>query len=298
MTPIGFIGLGTMGKPMARNLMRAGRELVVYNRSAERTASFQGQAGARVASSPAEAARDCEIVFTMLADDDAVKEVILGPNGIIDGAREGLIVVDCSTVSPKTSVNVATELAKKGVDFLDAPVTGSEPQATEGILTFMVGGKKDVFERCRPLFEAMGKRIFHMGQQGAGSQAKLGNNTMAAIHLLAMSEALTMVSKAGVDPKLFLEMVSGGGGRSGMVDTKGDKVIYRDFSPHFKTSLMLKDLRLATDFADELEIPVPMLAATKEMMQLAMTKGFAEEDMCSVIKCYEEWAGIEVKADR
>ncbi|RKD24966.1 hypothetical protein BEP19_03780 [Ammoniphilus oxalaticus] len=296
MEKIGFVGLGTMGMPMARNLQKAGYSLVVYNRTAERTRDFVGQANVKIVDSPAEVAENCEILFTMLAADDAVEEVILGEKGVLSAAEAGLTVVDSSTVAPQTSLRMAEELAKKEIDFLDAPVTGSKPQATEGILTFMVGGRAEVFERCLPLFQAMGKHAYHMGAQGAGSQAKLGNNTMAAIHLLAMTEALTMVSKAGVDPALFLEMVSGGGGRSGMVDTKGPKVVNRDFRPHFKTELMLKDLGLATSFANELAIPTPVLATVKEMLQIAMTKGFAQEDMCSVIKCYEEWAGIEVKA--
>ena len=299
MNKIGFIGLGTMGLPMARNLLKAGYSLVVYNRTSSRMQSLAEQGeSVQLAGSPAEVAQNCEILFTMLTADTAVEEVIFGPNGVHAGAQPGLIVVDSSTISPKTSVRIASQLAEREIDFLDAPVTGSEPQAEEGVLTFMVGGKKEVFERCVPLFDAMGKVAYHMGGQGTGSQAKLGNNTMAAIHLLAMSEALTMVSKAGVDPELFLQAISGGGGQSRMVDTKGSKVVNRDFHPHFKTALMLKDLGLAKDFASELQIPVPVLSTVKEMLQMATSKGYGDEDMCSVIKCYEDWAGFEVKANK
>lgn len=295
MNRIGFIGLGTMGLPMAQNLIKAGYSLVVYNRTASRLQSLVEKESVMVAQSPAEVAQSCEILFTMLTADSAVEEVLLGPNGVSAGAKSGLIVVDSSTISPKTSVRMAAVLAEQGIEFLDAPVTGSEPQAMEGVLTFMVGGKEEIFQRCVPLFEAMGKHAYHMGGHGTGSQAKLGNNTMAAIHLLAMSEALTMVSKAGVNPELFLKVISGGGGQSRMVDTKGSKVVSRDFQPHFKTALMLKDLGLAKDFANELQIPVPILAAVKEMFQIATSKGYGDEDMCSVIKCYEDWAGIQVK---
>jgi len=293
MKKIGFVGLGTMGAPMASHLLKADYEVIVYNRTKEKADELIVK-GAVLADSPADVARQSEVVFTMLTADAAVEEVVLGANGILEGAYEGLIVVDSSTISPKTSKKLAAELAEKGVEMLDAPVTGSEPQATEGVLTFMVGGKNEVYEKCVPLFEIMGKASYYMGANGAGSYMKLANNTLAAINLLSLSESLIMATKSGIDPELFVKVVSGGGARSGMVDNKTGKIISRDFRPHFATNLMHKDLTLATDLASELDLPVPVLSLVRQMLQMAISNGYGNEDMCSVIKCYEEWAQIEV----
>lgn len=294
MKKVGFIGLGTMGLPMAGHLLNNDYEVIAYNRTRNKAGSLEKQ-GAIIASSPEEVAIKSEIVFTMLTADQAVEEVILGEEGIIKGAHAGLIVVDSSTISPNTSKKVADNLLKEGIEMLDAPVTGSEPQAIEGILTFMVGGKKEIYEKCEPLFYAMGKQAYYMGENGSGSYTKLANNTMGAINLLSFSEAITMAVKSGVDPELFIKVVSGGGARSGMMDNKGPKVLNRDFSPHFMTDLIYKDLGLAADVAKELELPTPVLSLVKEIFQMARAKGYGAEDMSAVIKCYEELAGIEVK---
>lgn len=294
MRKIGFIGLGTMGTPMAGHLVKAGYEVVVYNRTRGKAAQLV-ELGATIASSAKEVAANSEIVITMLSADQAVEEVILGEEGVVEGAHPGLIVIDSSTISPKTSCKLAEELARVGVQMLDAPVTGSEPQAQEGILIFMVGGKKEIYEYCLPLFEVMGKASFHMGESGAGSYTKLANNTMAAINLLSLSEGLIMATKAGIDPEQFVQVVSGGGARSGMVDTKSSKMINHDFHPHFATALMHKDLTLASDIATDMGIPVPVLSLVRQMLQTSMSKGYAAEDMCSIVKLYEEWANVEVK---
>lgn len=291
---VGFIGLGTMGHPMAHNLLKNGYEVIIFNRTREKMNVLKEE-GATIANSPKEVAAGSEIVFTMLTADAAVEEVILGENGILSGAYPGLIVVDSSTISPSTSKKVAEELIKHDVEMLDAPVTGSEPQAIEGILTFMVGGKKETFEKCLPLFAVMGQNAYYMGEHGKGSYTKLANNTMAAINLLAFSEGITMATKAGIDPEVFVKVVDGGGARSGMVENKAAKVISRDFSPHFMTQLIHKDLGLASNVAKELEISTPVLGLVKEIFQIAKAKGYGSEDMSAVIKCYEEWAGITVE---
>ncbi|WP_163538440.1 NAD(P)-dependent oxidoreductase [Gracilibacillus sp. YIM 98692] len=296
MNKIGFIGLGTMGLPMAGHLLKNDYKVIAYNRTRHKADSL-GKQGAFIASSPEEVAKKSDIVFTMLTADQAVEEVYLGEKGIIKGIHAGLIVVDSSTISPNTSKKVADNLLNEGIEMLDAPVTGSEPQAIEGILTFMVGGKKEIYEKCEPLFYVMGKQAYYMGENGSGSYTKLANNTMGAINLLSFSEAITMAAKAGVDPELFIKVVSGGGARSGMADNKGPKVLNRDFSPHFMTDLIYKDLGLAADVAKELELPTPVLSLVKEMFQMARAKGYGAEDMSAVIKCYEELAGIEVKKD-
>jgi 3-hydroxyisobutyrate dehydrogenase-like beta-hydroxyacid dehydrogenase len=291
---IGFIGLGTMGLPMAKNLLKNGYELTVFNRTKEKMDLLKEE-GAILAGSPKEVALQSDIVFTMLTADAAVEEVVLGENGIVYGAHPGLIVIDSSTISPSTSKKLAKELSEREVEMLDAPVTGSEPQAIEGILTFMAGGKKEIFEKCMPLFLATGQGAYYMGENGKGSYTKLANNTMSAINLISFSEAVTMATKAGIDPEIFVKVVNGGGARSGQVDNKAPKILNRDFTPHFMTKLIHKDLGLATDVAKELEVSAPVLAIVKEIFQMAKAKGYGSEDMSAVIKCYEEWAGVTVE---
>jgi 3-hydroxyisobutyrate dehydrogenase len=291
---IGFIGIGTMGTPMVRNLLKAGYELIIHDRAAERAEQLV-ELGARVASSAADVARQCEVVITMLPADRAVKDVVTGANGIAEGASGGLVVIDSSTVLPATSQQMAAELAKLQVEMLDAPVTGSEPQAVEGKLTFIVGGSGGVYEKCIPLFKAMGRASFHMGPHGAGSYTKLSNNTISAITLVAFAEGVVMATKAGINPQLFVEVISQGGARSGQIDTKAPKVLNRDFHPNFATALMYKDLGLAGEIAKELNVPTPALAIAREMLNMAIARGYGQEDVCSVVKCYEEWAHVEVR---
>jgi 3-hydroxyisobutyrate dehydrogenase-like beta-hydroxyacid dehydrogenase len=250
--------------------------------------------GAITVRTPADVAKQCHVVITMLPADPAVKEVVLGPGGISEGGSPGLIVVDSSTVSPKTSKEVAAELAKCKIDMLDAPVTGSEPQAVEGKLTFIVGGKKETYEECEPLFKAMGKASYYMGPHGAGSYTKLSNNTISAITLVAFAEGLVMATKAGIDPQLFVEVISQGGARSGQIANKAPKILGRDFRANFATALMYKDLGLAGEVARDLNVPMPALAIAREMLNIAIAKGYGQDDVCSVVKCYEEWAHVEV----
>lgn len=291
---IGFIGLGTMGLPMAKNLLKNGYELTVFNRTKEKMDLLKEE-GAILAGSPKEVAFKSDIVFTMLTADAAVEEVVLGENGIVYGAHPELIVIDSSTISPSTSKKLAKELREREVEMLDAPVTGSEPQAIEGILTFMVGGNKGIFEKCMPLFLATGQGAYYMGENGKGSYTKLANNIMSAINLISFTEAVTMATKAGIDPEIFVKVVNGGGARSGQVDNKAPKILNRDFTPHFMTKLIHKDLGLAADVAKELEVSAPVLAIVKEIFQMAKAKGYGSEDMSAVIKCYEEWAGVTVE---
>ncbi|WP_019535186.1 NAD(P)-dependent oxidoreductase [Paenibacillus ginsengihumi] len=295
---IGFIGLGTMGKPMAGHLLRAGHRLIVYNRSAARTADWQGNDSVTVVASPAEAAAQSELLFTMLSDDAAVEQVYFGDNGIMAGCRPakeaaGLLrlVIDCSTIDPNVSIRTAQALEALGVDKLDAPVTGSKPQAEEGVLTFIVGGKRDVFEKVEPILLLMGKKAVYMGGHGAGSIAKLANNMMVATHLVALSESLALLQKAGLDPVKFLEVVAGGGARSGMAEMKGPKIIQADYEPQFMAALMNKDLGLAARLSDALRVPLPAAAAVKQVFQMACNGGHGEEDMSAVYKCYEQWIG-------
>ncbi len=296
MKRIGFIGLGTMGLPMANNLLKAGYELVVYNRSMDRTKLLEGEA-VTIAVTPAEVARQSEVVFTMLSADRVVEDVILGKDGIVEGAASGLVVVDSTTIMPATSKKLALALANHGIEMLDAPVTGSEPHAIKGALTFMVGGKKEIFDRCYPLFDVMGQKAIHMGDSGAGTTTKLANNLMAAINILSLAEGVTLAAKAGINPEKFLKVIMGGGAGSAMAEFKLPKIKDRDFTPTFKSELMYKDLTLISNFATENEVPMPGLSMTKELFRILLNKGLGHEDVCALVKVYEDWAGVEVNSN-
>ncbi len=291
---VGFIGLGIMGLPMARHLLDAGYQLTLFNRTAAKAEPLLAK-GAKFVSSPAEVARSSDVTFIMVKADAEVENIVVGENGILSSAKKNLIIVNSSTVAPGTSKRLARIAGDHGVIMLDVPVTGSGVQANEGKLTFMGGGDKAAFDRCMPLFMAMGKQAYYMGESGAGSYTKLASNTMLAINLLSMAEALVIAFKAGIDPELFLQVANGGGSRSGMAETKIPKIVNRDFKPAFGTAMLLKDLGLANDLARELEIPVPVMSLVRELIKMAVAKGYAAEDVCSVVKCYEEWAGVEVK---
>lgn len=290
---IGFIGLGIMGFPMAAHLLDAGYEVIVYNRTAEKAIEL-GNKGAKVASSPKEVAENSEVVFTMLANSKVVEEVVFGENGIAESAKEGLIFINSSTVSPQSNITLHNRLEEIGVEMLDVPVTGSGVQANAGTLTFMCGGKFEIYEKCIPIFEAMGKKSFYMGTIGAGSYTKLASNTMLAINMMSLAEGITMAAKCGIDPETFVEVVSGGGSKSAMAEAKTPKIIKRDFSPNFKSSLMLKDVGLALDLASDLKIATPILSLSKEILKIGVSMGFGDEDLCAIVKCYEDWGKVEV----
>ncbi|MCZ8523135.1 MULTISPECIES: NAD(P)-binding domain-containing protein [Paenibacillus] len=293
MKTIGFIGLGTMGNPMAANLLKKGFEVIVYNRTPSKADNLL-VLGARTASTPAQAAKEADVVITMLSTDDVVLEHIVGAQGIIGSLRPGQAVIDCSTVSPETSRRIHDELAAHAVDFLDAPVTGSKPGAEGGTLVFMIGGEEVALDAHRDVFEAMGTRIVYMGPSGSGSHAKLAHNTMVGINALGLMEGLSLVTKAGLDPERFLGIVLAGGASSKQAELKGQKIVNRDFSNQFSLGLMLKDLLLAGDVANGFQLPSPMLRAATGIFQMGRAKGLSEEDLSAVIQCYEDWMGLQV----
>lgn len=293
MNKVGFIGLGIMGFPMASHLLEAGYDLTVYNRTSDKSMMLK-ENGAKVAMSPSEVAESSDVVFTMLANSDVVEEIVFGHGGIIEGAGEGLVVINCSTVSPESNIRLHDRLKERGIVFLDVPVTGSGVQANAGTLTFMCGGNHEVYEKVIPLFEAMGKKHFYMGEIGAGSYTKLANNTMLAINMMSLAEAIVMASKCGINPETFVEVVSGGGSKSAMAEAKTPKIVNRDFSPNFKASLMLKDVNLALDLAKEIDVVTPILSLSKEILKIGVNMGVGEEDLCAIVKCYESWGDTEV----
>ncbi|MFD0697851.1 NAD(P)-binding domain-containing protein [Paenibacillus sp. GCM10027628] len=293
MKRIGFIGLGTMGKPMAANLIQKGYIVTVYNRTADKVDELVLM-GAEAVHTPADATRNADVLITMLSNDAALLETFHSEQGILSGLHPALTIIDCSTVAPQTSQRLAEELAGHYVDFLDAPVTGSKPAAEAGTLTFMVGGSKDVFDEHQDVFQALGSKILHMGPSGSGSYAKLAHNTMVGINLVGLSEGLAIATKAGLNPAQFLEVVSAGSANSRQAELKGNKIVDRDFSNQFSLKLMLKDLLLAQELTGQFQLPTPLLHAATSLFQMGLSKGLGELDLSSVVQCYEDWMGQPV----
>jgi len=290
---VGFIGLGVMGKPMATNLLKAGYPLTVWNRTRSKMNDLVAM-GAYGASSPKEVAERSDVVITMVTDSPDVEEVVLGPNGVIHGARPGLIVIDMSTISPIVTRKIASELAKKGVKMLDAPVSGGEKGAIEATLSIMVGGPKEVFEECLPIFRVLGKKITYMGPIGMGQTAKLCNQVICALNIQAVCEGLMLGAKAGLDLKRLLEAISAGAASSWMLINLGPKMIERDFKPGFKIRHQQKDIRLALTLASELKLPLPGTALVQQMLRIAEAEGLGEEGTQAAIVAMEKIAGRKI----
>ena len=287
---IGFIGLGIMGRPMARNLLKAGYALVVHSRSRGPVDEIV-KAGATAAASPKDVAAQCDVLITMLPNSPEVEQVALGPGGIIEGARRGLIVADMSTISPIVSQKVGKALEAKGVSMLDAPVSGGEKGAIDGALSIMVGGDKDVFERVLPVFQAMGKTITLLGPLGFGGFTKLANQIIVAVNLTALAEALTLGKKAGLDRELLLTALAGGLAGSKCLDQKKPNYVSNTYNPGFKIDLHYKDLGLIMESARALGVPLPATAVVQELFSALRVKGRGGLDHSGVITLLEDLAG-------
>jgi len=291
---VAFIGIGVMGYPMTSHLMDAGYHLKVYNKTPSKCDGLV-QKGAMLASSLQEAAKDVDIIFTMLPNEDIIHEVILGDGGLASTAKKGCIISNTSTVSPDSNIKLGKELQVRGLKLLDSPVTGSGIQAKDASLLFIVSGDEAAYNDVLPLYKVMGVDAIYAGSAiGAASYAKICSNAMMAINMLSFSEAVVMAKKAGVDPQVFVKFCAGGGPRSAVADRKIGKIVQRDFSPAFRAALMHKDTKLAAQIADDFKIPTPALNLAKEMFQLACMEGYSDDDICALVKCYEKWAGIEV----
>lgn len=291
MKRIGFIGLGTMGFPMANNLLKAGYPLTVFNRTPEKAYPLL-EAGATWTDSPAEMAREVDVLVTMLGDDSSLEEVYYGEDGILDGAAPGLIIIDSSTVSPEMSRRIYGDLADRSVGFLDAPVTGSKPAAEDGTLLFMVGGDRDALERVRDVLEVMGRKIVHMGPSGAGSQTKLVHNMIVGVNMSAFAEGMSLAIKAGLDPEMFADIVLNGAANSRQAELKAKRVLNGDFSVQFGLGLMLKDLDLASRMASQVRMSTPLLENARSLFRAASNQGLDGEDLSAVIKLYCTLNGV------
>jgi 2-hydroxy-3-oxopropionate reductase len=293
MSKIGFIGLGIMGKPMSKNLLKAGYEVVVYTRSSEAIQELV-KAGAEAGSSAKDVAERCEVIITMLPNSPDVREVVLGANGVIEGVRPGSIVIDMSSIAPIISREIAQCLVDKAVRFLDAPVSGGEPKAIEGTLSIMVGGDPADFEECYPIFQAMGSSALLCGDVGAGNVAKLANQIIVAINIAAVSEALMLVSKAGVNPETVYKAIRGGLAGSTVLDAKAPMMIERRFDPGFRIGLHIKDLNNVLETGHEIGSPLPLTASVMEMMQVLKAQGLGQADHGALVQYYEKLAQSEL----
>ena len=288
---IGFIGLGIMGRPMAKNLLKAGHQLVIHSRSRGPVDEIAA-AGAKVARSPREVAAQSDVLITMLPNSPDVELVALGRDGIIEGARPGLVFVDMSTISPIVSKKIGEALAAKSVKMLDAPVSGGERGAVDGALSIMVGGDKAVFDAVLPIFQAMGKTITHLGPLGFGGFTKLANQIIVAVNLTALAEALTLAKKAGLDRELTLTALAGGLAGSKCLDQKKPNYVAETYNPGFKIDLHFKDLGLIMESARELGVPLPTTAVAQELFSALRVKGRGGLDHSGVITLLEDLAGL------
>ncbi|HXW69192.1 MAG TPA: 2-hydroxy-3-oxopropionate reductase [Dissulfurispiraceae bacterium] len=291
---IGFIGLGIMGKPMSRNLLKAGYELIVFNRSKGAVNEIVA-AGAKAAANPREVAEQAEIVITMLPDSPHVREVVLGQAGVIEGAAKGSVVIDMSSIAPLVSREIAARLDEKGIEMLDAPVSGGQPKAIEGTLSVMAGGKKEIFDRCLPVMKAMASSVVLVGSAGAGNVAKLANQIIVALNIAAISEALVLAAKAGVDPDLVYQAIRGGLAGSAVLEAKAPLIMDRKFNPGFRIDLHIKDLNNVLETSHSIGVPLQLTASVMEIMQALKVDGLGDADHGSLVRYYEKMAGIEVK---
>ena len=283
-----------MGKPMAKNLLKAGYELVVFDINQEAVAEVVA-AGAVKAENAKEVAAKSEAVITMLPNSPHVKTAVLGENGVLAGAKPGLILIDMSSIAPLAAQEVAAAVAKQGVEMLDAPVSGGEPKAIDGSLSIMVGGKQEIFDRCVELLSKMGKSVVRCGDIGAGNTTKLANQIIVALNIAALSEALVLATKAGVDPELVFNAIRGGLAGSTVMEAKAPMILAGNFKPGFKIDLHIKDLANAIETGHDVGVPLPLTSSVMEILQALKVDGKGQNDHSGIAMYYEKMAKIETR---
>jgi 3-hydroxyisobutyrate dehydrogenase-like beta-hydroxyacid dehydrogenase len=287
---VAFLGLGIMGRPMAANLVTAGHEVTVWNRTPGKEVE-----GARHAGTPAEAVQGAEVIWMCVSDTQAVESVLFGPGGAESSLAEGMIVVDSSTILPAATVKFAQRIQSRGAHYVDAPVTGSKTGAENGTLIFIMGGEYSTIDRLKPLLAAMGKKFFHMGEVGKGHAAKLAMNLQIALIYEGFAEGLTLAAKLGVDPASLIPLINASMVHSGVVEYKAPFVLNRDFTPNFPLRLMHKDIRLALAAAKEARVKLPALETVEEVYEMATEDGNENLDFAATLTLLEKWAGVEIK---
>jgi 3-hydroxyisobutyrate dehydrogenase-like beta-hydroxyacid dehydrogenase len=291
---VAFLGLGIMGSRMAANLVRAGFEVTVWNRTAAKAQAFSAEHGARAAATPGEAAAGAEFVITMVVDADQVESVLLGPDGVATTAAAQTLLIDCSTIGPAATRRLGEQLATRDLVLIDAPVTGSSPKAQDGTLTFMVGAQDDQFGRITPLLEAMGEIVVHAGPLGHGQMVKVLNNAVAAVNTSVVGQALLVAAKAGVDLDALVTVMAAGSGGSAMLNLKAGPMREHDYSTLFKLEHMLKDVRLCLDEGQALGVPFPAAADVREVLSAGLGRGLGDADFSALIEVLEGFAGTRL----
>jgi 2-hydroxy-3-oxopropionate reductase len=294
MAKVGFIGLGIMGKPMAKNLLKAGHEVVVYDVVPAGVQEVVA-AGAKAAASSKAVAEQCALIITMVPNSPHVKAAILGPNGVIEGAKAGSLVVDMSSIDPTVSKEVGGELAKKTIRFVDAPVSGGEPKAVDGTLSIMCGGTKADFDEAFPILKCMGASVVLCGAVGAGNVTKLANQIVVALNIAALSEAMVLATKAGVDPQLVFDAIKGGLAGSTVMNAKAPMMLDRNIKPGFRINLHIKDLDNAMAAGHAVGVPLPLTGQAREIMEALKIDGMGDADHSAIVRYYEKLAKTEVK---
>lgn len=290
---IGFVGLGIMGKPMAKNLIKEGYSLTVYDLNTEAVAEVV-EAGAAQGDSPKAVANVSDVIITMLPNNAIVKSVLLGEDGVIHGAQSGTVVVDMSSISPVVAKEVASSLAEKGITMLDAPVSGGEPKAIDGTLSIMAGGDEAAFQRVLPALSCMGKDVILVGPSGSGSTAKLANQIIVNVNIAAMSEALVLAAKAGIDIEKLYQAIRGGLAGSTVLDAKVPMILERNFKAGGRVDINLKDLTNVMETADAFEMPLPLTAHVRHIFETLRDEGKQANDHGGIVEYYEKLAGVEV----
>ncbi len=285
---VAFLGLGIMGRPMAANLVKAGHEVSVWNRTPGKTVE-----GARSVATPAQAAQGTDVVWMCVSDTAAVERVLFGPDGVEQSLRPGMIIADSSTISPTATLDFAKRVRAKGADYVDAPMTGSKIGAEAGQLIFIAGGSEPTLARLQPLFSAMGKQVLHMGDTGKGQSAKIAGNLMIAMIYEGFAEGLTLAQKLGVEPERLIGLVQASMIRSGVVDYKAPFVVKRDYSPNFPLRLMHKDIHLVLDAAKQLDLKLPGIGAVDHVYEESVRAGHANDDYAATLAVLEKWAGLK-----
>lgn len=291
---IGFVGLGIMGKPMAKNLLKAGYSLTVYDVRAEPVEELVTD-GASMASSSREVAQATDTIITMLPDSADSERAILGGNGVLEGAKAGSIIIDMSSIAPLVSQKIAAEAAGKSVEMLDAPVSGGEPGAIAGTLAIMVGGKQEIFDQCLPILNSVGRSVVRVGDVGAGNFVKLANQIIVAANIEAVGEAFALAQKAGIDPELVFQAIRGGLAGSAVMEAKAPMIMDRNFNPGFRIRLHQKDLHNALLTGKDLGVPLPVTGLVQQMLGALMNQGKGDNDHSAIVNFIEEMAGVEIK---
>ncbi len=284
-----------MGYPMARHLLKAGHEVALWTHSAAKAKELAKEGSGAACATPKEVAQRSDFIFYCVGDTAMAKKITLGKDGLLEGAKAGSVIADCSTVSPIASKEIGAEFSAKGAHFLDAPCTGSKPGAENATLTFMVGGDQKAFESAKPYFETMGKRLYYCGAAGQGLYAKLTQNLVLANLMQAFAEGMVLATKNGIAPDLMLDILDNSAAKSSFITFKAPFILGRDFKTNFSTRWMHKDVGLALESGKAQDLPLPITALTEQMLRTAIAKGYGDDDFCSTIRVLEDWAGIEVK---